>query len=485
MKTHNSKTWVFAASVVLTTSLAACGGGGDGSSSSNNGGGGSGASPATVSLRGSAIGTTGPLASAGVVVKCSSGTTATTTTTTLGAWAATVPETALPCAAEITGTSGEKLHAFVQTAINNNANAVVEAILADAIRSDLSAWFASVNASALSALQSKIKASNSSTMQSINSMGIGSTGDGAGGYIDGTLQIIQAGTQYAQILDNIKTGFAATGSTLADLTTGINSNGAASLSVWQKVLPSYQTAITTFPLPATPVTAGVMTLHVDAGSFIPVRYLDGQLGRRTVMRLDGFSGIRLSALQRIEMDVRQGNQPDSMINGPRIELVVDTNCSSTTGAGETVGQLRNHRKVIRFDPTYTTYSVTPPDHAAFTTVVATPATKGWYIVRDGGVNDAGMQTTGNFNGNGTLSTFDFASYPNACLVDAPAASPESDRDLTLCGSGTYPVIGDAAPGYCAASMNAVSVVVGSSTNLALRDWQIRRVKINGRTVLFK
>ncbi len=132
--------------------LGGCGGGGGSSSSpvsGNNTG-------TTASVSGTAA-TGYPIVGGAVAVKCASGFTTSATTANDGTWSATIPDTAYPCAVQVSGGTANgvaltaPVHSMMLGSGNVNVTPLTDLIVANVAGQDPATWFTSANSTQLNA----------------------------------------------------------------------------------------------------------------------------------------------------------------------------------------------------------------------------------------------------------------------------------------------------------------------------------------------
>ena len=118
------------------------------------------------------------------------------------------------------------------------------------------------------------------------------------------------------------------------------------------------------------------------------------------------------------------------------------------------------------------------------TLSITDKTPGWYI---GGPPQLGVPAPNSNNGNplAGVDGFDFASYPNACIVDGPSGDAGLFRERTAAGCDTGAALTAADPARCAKPHAGAILVMGDSVSVAARQWKLQSVSIAGRKYTFK
>ena len=90
------------------------------------------------------------------------------------------------------------------------------------------------------------------------------------------------------------------------------------------------------------------------------------------------------------------------------------------------------------------------------------------------------------NNAAALTWFDFATYPNACIVDGISGDGGLWRNTTIapatCNTGAGLLA--TAPATCALPHAGALVAVGGSTNLTVQNWDMNLVRVNNRYYTF-
>ena len=225
------------------------------------------------------------------------------------------------------------------------------------------------------------------------------------------------------------------------------------------------------------VSGNLGTLKTVAASAISIgSYVGGGTGHKAIMHVPQFNTWKLSDITSVSVTYKTITSSGGNI--PYFNLSVDLDCTNDEDLNTlTLTQLRSRRRIIVMHTLNAT--ATSPDSDGFTTYTATPTTSAWAIV---GSPQLGL--TLNPVTYGPLNTFDYATHPNACILNAPSGDGGLPRET----SDTYCVTGAALPGThlskCSKYHTGVFINVGDSTNTGAYEFQFKSIKINNSIVIF-
>lgn len=210
-------------------------------------------------------------------------------------------------------------------------------------------------------------------------------------------------------------------------------------------------------------------------------FVGGGIGNKAMFQITGFNGLPLQLLSKIEIDRK-------LLIGasePYLNFLIDLDCNSnedlntiTLGNAATLGTLRNQRRVLVMTPN----AVAGTDAGVgYTRFSVTPASAAWYIV---GTPTLGLAQNPTPPAS-ALTSFDFATYPNACILDGVSGDGGLLRNTALGACVTGAGLPGTALGNCGQTHAGVLLIVADSANLLERDTRVRRIKVNDMEILFQ
>lgn len=203
-------------------------------------------------------------------------------------------------------------------------------------------------------------------------------------------------------------------------------------------------------------------------------YVGGGAGNKVIVQLDGFDGLKVSDLTSVELDAKLL----ANTNGTELfymNFLVDLDCVKDEVAPDlTIGQMRDRRKIVVWQPNS---GVVQAD--GYTRFSATVSTNQWGIVR-GATPTFGMAN--HIDANGPLA---IAGFPNACIVDGISADGGllRDRSMAACSSSVGLALTDSAA--CGLAHKGALILLGDSGNVVNRSFNVKRVKIKDREIVFR
>ncbi len=417
-----------------------------------------------------------------VTIQCTGGSALATTTSASGLWSVEIEGQTFPCIVKVTGGSigSMAIHSIAQGAGNTNVTPLTDLIVAAAVGSDPGAWLTANGnrlAAALAQAVAALPAAKLALLDSLKTAGYGIPADDP----FTTAFSPAAGDPYDDLLEAVSAALASSGLSYADFV-GQVAAGGGDVNVPQD---SVVTAAAVAAMPqlnsaTVAVSGGVVTLRTNAtGANAAGTFVGSGTGNKAVLQLAGMAGTPLSELKSVEYEVKFVQGARNL--GPYFNFVVDLNCKQAApAAGTTIEQVRADRRILVFSAAGL-YAANPPGTETFSTVKFTNATPGWYI---GGTPLLGMSSNAEPI-TGTLTQFDFAQYPNACIVDnGVTADGGLFRDAAAdaaCAANPLPLT---APAICGKAHAGVLISISDSSSRTEREWQIKSVKINARRFTF-
>ncbi len=430
-----------------------------------------------------------PIAGGTIAVQCMQGATLNATTSDAGAWSVQTSGQTFPCIITLTGGSLDAtlyptgLHSFAVDATRANVTPVTELVMAMALGSDPAAWLAAQGANVgaqLTQVAADLPAAKASLSSWLENAGyvLGDV-DPLSGVFSPT-----AGDAYDDVLEALSTNLAQAGTSLADVVTSVAATEPGETPV---ALPGAY-VISAADVAAMPqlnastlsVADGLLTMAAPATAAQPIgAFVGGGTGNKAVLQFSGLNGMKLADLKSIEIVAQHLSGNTNL--GPYFNFIVDLQCN-TALPGATIGDLRT-RRVIGFSPGVASL-YTADFSTGMRTLSITDKTPGWFIV---GTPLLGVPAPNSNNGNplAGVDGFDFATYPNACIVDGPSGDAGLFRERTAAGCDTGAALTTADPARCAKSHAGAILVMGDSVSVAARQWKLQSVSIAGRKYAFK
>lgn len=427
-----------------------------------------------------------PITGGAIAVQCVQGTTLNATTSDAGAWSVQTSGQTFPCIITLTGGSLDAalyptgLHSFAVDATRANVTPVTELVVAMALGSDPATWLAAQGANVgaqLTQVAADLPAAKASLSSWLEDAG----------YVLGDVDPLSgvftpaAGNVYDDVLEALSANLAEAGTSLADVVTSVAATEPGETPV---ALPGAY-VITAADAAAMPqlnastlsVADGTLTMAAPATAAQPIgAFVGGGTGNKAVVQFSGLNGMKLADLKSIEIVAQHMSGNTNL--GPYFNFIIDLQCK-TALPGSTIGDLRT-RRVIGFSPGIASL-YTADFSTKMTTLSITDKTPGWYI---GGTPQLGVPAS-NSNPPAGVDGFDFATYPNACIVDGPSGDAGLFRERTATGCDTGAALTTADPASCAKSHAGAILMMGDSASVAAREWKLQSVSIAGRKYTFK
>ncbi|MET3479388.1 hypothetical protein [Variovorax atrisoli] len=479
-----------ASTLVLALGLSACGGGGGG------GGGGFGPFPSgggttttpppaadnRVAVSG-IVATGAPASGSSVTLRCANGVSGAATTGTDGAWSARLDAPAFPCLVIASGGSlpaGQKLHSMLRAAGYVNVTPLTELILARAAGM-APGGIEQAEPSALAALAAKLDKAQADIVALLNESGYGAFVPNP---FTSEFKAV-AGDAYDDFLEHLALSLADGDTTLDGIVAALIAaaqDDSFDLPLTHTFKPAELAAQVQLNKAHLASAAGVLSMKLDAGSNPVGAYVGGGAGNKAVLQLPGLAGTKVKDLKRIELELKgdaggigQG-LPYAYLN-----FTVDLNCDAAPLASNaTLSDVRARRRILVFD---TYYHFMQANNAISTTefrsIAITPATPGWRI--SGGTPVGTVAVNPNYNGSETLEGFDYAAYPNACIVDGITGDGGMPRNASAAPNcATNSALPGSAPAVCGAPYSGPILVLGDSGTTTASQWTFKRVKVEAR-----
>lgn len=216
----------------------------------------------------------------------------------------------------------------------------------------------------------------------------------------------------------------------------------------------------------------VLSISTPATAANPAgRFVGGGTGNKAIVQLDGFDGLKLSDLASVELDAKMvsGGASNFYMN-----FLVDLDCVKNEDVTTlTIADIRVNRRIVVWIPGA---GVVQPD--GYTRYNVSPTDSQWLIV---GSPALGM----GLNPSGPATALGLSGFPNACIVDGVSADGGLPRNLNVPACVTGAALPTTASASCGASHKGALILLGDSNNLAAKTYNIKRVKIKDRVIVFR
>ena len=200
-------------------------------------------------------------------------------------------------------------------------------------------------------------------------------------------------------------------------------------------------------------------------------YVGGGRGNKAIVQLDGFDGLKLSDLAGVELDAKLVT---GAANNFYMNFLVDLDCVKNEDITTmTIADIRVNRRIIVWIPGagalqpdgYTRYSVASIDAQ-------------WLIV---GSPTLGMGA----NPSGPATALGLTGFPNACIVDGVSSDGGLPRNLNVPACVTGAALPTTASASCGVGHKGALILLGDSNNTAAKTYNVKRVKIKDRVIVFR
>jgi hypothetical protein len=216
----------------------------------------------------------------------------------------------------------------------------------------------------------------------------------------------------------------------------------------------------------------VLQISTPATAANPVgRFVGGGTGNKAIVGLDGFDGLKLADLGSVTLDARMiaGGTGNFYMN-----FLVDLDCVKNEDVTTmTIADIRVNRRIIVWIPGagavqpdgYTRYNVSPTDAQ-------------WLIV--------GSPTLGvGPNPSGPATALSLTGFPNACIVDGISADGGLPRNQGVPACVTVAGLPNTASASCGLAHKGALILLGDSNNLVAKTYNVKRIKIKDREIVFR
>jgi hypothetical protein len=230
------------------------------------------------------------------------------------------------------------------------------------------------------------------------------------------------------------------------------------------------------------VADSALKMTLGTGSSVVGSYVGGGNGNKAILQLPGLDGMKLIDFKDMTLDLKGvSGYPNAGYSYVYVNFLVDLNCDgSPLPANPTLNDLRVKRRIVIYDPFFTFIQQNPSAISAteFSKVNFSRETGGWRISAGTSVG-AGVAIGQGYQGNETLQGFDFAAYPNACIVNAASGDGGMFRDTAADPAcATVAGLAASAPAACGKSHSGAVVVLGDSGTTKENEWQVKKVRLN-------
>jgi hypothetical protein len=436
--------------------------------------------PEQVTTKLSGVAATGaPVANGNVTVQCASGSSVTTTTDAAGAWSATLTDQAFPCLVSVAGgslPSGRTLYSIASDASSVNVTPLTSLVVASAAK----AAPETVAAGGLGAVAELLP----SAQTKVNAMLKASGYTPLTGNAFTSVFEPKAGDAHDDLIAQLMRSLADEGVTLERLVTDVAAAGDAGVPVpHTHVFKSAEIAGLPQPNKATlSIADSALKMTLGTGSNDVGSYVGGGNGNKAILQLPGLDGMKLIDFKDMTLDLKGvSGYPNSGYSYVYVNFLVDLNCDgSALPANATLDDLRVKRRIVIYDPFVKFIQQNPTGISAteFSKVNFSRATGGWRVSAGTPVG-AGVAIGQNYQGNETLQSFDFATYPNACIVNAASGDNGMFRDAAADPAcATSGPLATSAPAACGKAHSGAMVVLGDSYTTKENEWQVKKVRLN-------
>lgn len=456
------------ASTAFVLALASCGGGSDTSSSSSD-----------PSLSGvAAIGA--PVSGGTVTVRCATGPTLTATTRADGSWSAVLDGQTFPCMVSVTGgnvPAGQTLHSLALGTGHLNVTPLTTLVLAAAL---------GVDPDDLTTLPS-LEEARAALEQGITKVAAFLEASGYSGVPSDPFTqsfVPTAGDAYDDLLEQIARSLDDAGISVGELIETVASgNDNVPLPLTHVFSASELAAMPQLNKASLAASGDTLTMSLQEGDNPVGAFVGGGKGNKAVLQLPGLAGTKLADFKSMSMDVKGPTTAGGKNIYAYVNLTVDLQCDGTPlPANATLEQVRAKRRILIYDPYvhYVQHGTPPLNDSAFTTMNFDFITPGWRI--SAGIPVGGVAVNPNYHGDETLESFDFATYPNACIVDGITGDAGVFRDKTVDGCDTGAALDSTKPATCGKPYSGVTVILGDSNTIAAASWQVKNIRFEAKTV---
>lgn len=460
----------FLASFLVVATLASCGGG-DGPATTSSGS----------SLSGvAAVGA--PIASGTVDVRCAGGAALVTSTSVNGTWSVTLQGQVMPCLVSVSGGNlppGQLLHSIAAAPGHLNVTPLTTLVLANAFGTVPSPQ---MPLPSLAELPGLLQAGQEKIRASLIEAGFT---DVPADFLTVPFQPV-AGDAYDDLLERLRESLEDAGVSYEDLVEeAASGDGEVPIPNTHVFTPEQLAAMPQLNKASLSATGDVLTMSLQAGSNPAGAFVGGGTGNKAVLQLPGLAGTKLAAFKSMSMDVKGPTRVGSLNVYTYVNFTVDLQCDgSPLPANATLADVRAKRRIVIYDPyvKYVQQASTPLSDSAFGTVSLDFATPGWRVSAGSPVG-SGVAINPNYVGHETLETFDFATYPNACIVDGVTGDGGMFREAAADPACNTPSgLPGTAPASCGKPYSGVTIILGDSGTNVAASWQVKNIRFEAGTV---
>jgi hypothetical protein len=436
--------------------------------------------PEQVATKLSGVAATGaPIANGNVTVQCASGSSVTTTTDAAGAWTATLTDQAFPCLVSVGGGSlppRRTLYSIASDASSVNVTPLTSLMVASAAK----AAPETIAAGGLDAVSRLLADSQAKVNAMLKASGYTPlTGNAFTSVFEP-----KAGDAYDDLIAQLMRSLADEGVTLEQLVTNVAAAGDAGVPVpHTHVFKTTEIAgLPQLNKATLSIADSALKMTLGTGANAVGSYVGGGNGNKAILQLPGLDGMKLIDFKDMTLDLKGvSGYPIAGYSYVYVNFLVDLNCDgSPLPANPTLNDLRVKRRIVIYDPFVTFIQQNPTAISAteFSKLNFSRATGGWRV--SAGTNlGTGVVMGQGYQGNETLQGFDFATYPNACIVDAASGDGGMFRDAAadpVCA--TNGPLAASAPAACGKAHSGAVVVLGDSGTSKSNEWQLKKVRLN-------
>jgi hypothetical protein len=423
-----------------------------------------------------------------VTIQCAGGAALSTTTSASGKWSVQLSGQTFPCIVQVTGGSigTMAIHSVAQGAGNTNVTPLTDLIVAAALGQDPAQWLTSSGSTlstALAQLVAAMPAAQDRLFDSLEAAGYEMPG---GDPFSAPFSPV-AGDAYDDLLEAIGDALANSGLSYEDFVEDVATGGGeVSVPADAVITASAVAAMPQLNSASLSVDGGVLTMRTNTTTVANAigAFVGGGRGNKAVLQIPGLHGTKLSDLKNVSFEVRFVDGRRNL--APYFNLLVDLTCNKAAPApGATLADMRAQRRMVLFTPAAPggSYITNPPGTDSFSTISFTNESAGWYMT---GSPALGMVPHTNTTATGSLTAFDFAQYPDACIVDGVSGDGGLFRDAAANAEcGTAAGLAGTAPAACGKAHAGALLSISDSESAAGREWQVRSLKINARSYTFK
>ena len=427
-----------------------------------------------------------PIAKGILTVVCASGAKLTGTTDEKGKWSIDLYGQTFPCLVSISGGSlpeGISLRSIAASEKNTNVTPLTDLIIASAAGAS-SAALGSGDITALLATVARLPEAQTKIFAYLVASGYATPEDLSEPFTAAFEPV--AGNPYDDLIASITQSVADSGLSYDQLLESIAADTPVPMPLTTVISNSALSAIPQFNKASLHASNGVLSMALGAGDSPRGTYVGGGAGNKAILQLPGLNGMKLSEFKGMTLELQADNTATGA-NPDRahvfLNLVIDLHCDAAPlPLNATLAQARARHRTLIFDPAWTFMRQTPLISASsFSTISFSPATEGWRASSGTSLGD-GVDTGNITEGKGTLTGFNFATYPNACIVEGISGDAGMYRDTQNPVCVTDAALTDSDPALCGLPHGGASIGLGGSSITEAMTWQIKSVQYQGANV---